>query len=1005
MFGEGGDDVKKLEAKIFCRILLITLFWVTSVSHAYAHDYLLKVDASAHRKFGLFYPATYRFKIPDNVGALSVQYRYSDGDSWGVLPARNGADTFNGVDAVRFDYANTFAYISIRFSRSSDAIYLRMVDQAGQPVDFTFDSIPTYYDDRKAAVTITLDDYADWSYSAFDPALQFLDSHSLQPTIGIIAGQVNNWGLLQGLIDKYGEKAEVASHGATHLCNAADYLYYGYEAEVVGSRDLIRARLSFPAYPYITMYIEPCGYSDTTLQSWISTGDYLASRSVRRGGGFTAWDPLLGRYGRAAISFDDYRYTDNENLLLDANAAFEQALAGGNIYHLLNHPATGLWHDNSYLLQHLNHIKGRKDVWYVPVGYLYQYHFLQERRGGLTITSHESTPGQPPANRTPVADAGSNQVVTGGTTVTLDGSRSYDPDNDPLAYSWTQLQGPVVTLSAAKTANPAFTAPETEMPLLFQLVVSDGKISSAAATVRIETLPATRTISTSVIGNGSIVCTPGTTVTNRTPVSCSVTANPYHHLSDVTIDGASQALKDTKTFSYSFGAVTANHYIVARFSLDSYSLSFVPGEGGTVAGSTSQNVSHGLSTSAVTALPDTGYHFLNWTAPDGFTSTANPLTISNVTGNRTITANFEADMFTVEFVSGGNGTISGSASQRVRYDMSAAAVTAVPTEGFHFVNWTAPGGFTSSANPLTLGNITESRTITANFAADTFDVLFVSGGNGTITGAASQRVAYGASATAVTAVSAEGFHFVKWSSPEGFSSRANPLILASITGSLTLTAQFSRDVHTVTPVSGMNGTIQPALLQVVEHGSAVSFTLTPAAGYRIATASGCGGTLKGAVYTTGSINADCSVSVAFAKDEFTVSGTVTGVGGMISCGTPVSSGGASNCTIEPEHGFALTALTDNGTDMLAAVKGNSYVIPYVVGNHSVAATFGGRSYTVSDAVRAQQLVLGKLQVSNAEIGIYDLAPLGADGRPHPDGVVDVGDVVIMLRRLVGILNW
>ena len=42
----------------------------------------------------------------------------------------------------------------------------------------------------------------------------------------------------------------------------------------------------------------------------------------------------------------------------------------------------------------------------------------------------------------PVADAGLDQLVNEGTLVKLDGTESYDPDGEIVAYYWEQLSGP-----------------------------------------------------------------------------------------------------------------------------------------------------------------------------------------------------------------------------------------------------------------------------------------------------------------------------------------------------------------------------------------------------------------------------------------------------------------------------------------------------------------------------------------------------------------------------------
>ena len=75
----------------------------------------------------------------------------------------------------------------------------------------------------------------------------------------------------------------------------------------------------------------------------------------------------------------------------------------------------------------------------------------------------------------PTADAGDPQMVAEGDRVTLNGSRSIDPENQPLGYSWRQTQGPAVTLSGADTATPTFTAPDVARTtqITFILTVTD----------------------------------------------------------------------------------------------------------------------------------------------------------------------------------------------------------------------------------------------------------------------------------------------------------------------------------------------------------------------------------------------------------------------------------------------------------------------------------------------------------------------------------------------------
>lgn len=87
-------------------------------------------------------------------------------------------------------------------------------------------------------------------------------------------------------------------------------------------------------------------------------------------------------------------------------------------------------------------------------------------------------------NQTPVADAGSNQLVPRRSDVYLAGYGS-DPEFAPVTYQWQQTGGPAVVLSDPTGRFPSFSAPVAEADLEFTLTVSDGVLSSPPAVVEV----------------------------------------------------------------------------------------------------------------------------------------------------------------------------------------------------------------------------------------------------------------------------------------------------------------------------------------------------------------------------------------------------------------------------------------------------------------------------------------------------------------------------------------
>lgn len=90
-------------------------------------------------------------------------------------------------------------------------------------------------------------------------------------------------------------------------------------------------------------------------------------------------------------------------------------------------------------------------------------------------------------NDDPIANAGQDQSVDVGETVQLNGNNSYDPNNDPLSYTWEFVSRPSnsnASLGNAQTPFPQFVA-DASGPYVIRLTVNDGNAESAPDDVTI----------------------------------------------------------------------------------------------------------------------------------------------------------------------------------------------------------------------------------------------------------------------------------------------------------------------------------------------------------------------------------------------------------------------------------------------------------------------------------------------------------------------------------------
>ena len=94
-------------------------------------------------------------------------------------------------------------------------------------------------------------------------------------------------------------------------------------------------------------------------------------------------------------------------------------------------------------------------------------------------------------NRAPTVDAGPDQTVFSGETVTLAGTGS-DPDGDPMTFLWSETTGgPVVMIVDSDQPVASFVAPDVtqDTDLVFRLTVNDGRGGMATDDVKVMVRP------------------------------------------------------------------------------------------------------------------------------------------------------------------------------------------------------------------------------------------------------------------------------------------------------------------------------------------------------------------------------------------------------------------------------------------------------------------------------------------------------------------------------------
>ena len=140
-----------------------------------------------------------------------------------------------------------------------------------------------------------------------------------------------------------------------------------------------------------------------------------------------------------------------------------------------------------------------------------------------------------------------------------------------------------------------------------------------------------------------------------------------------------------------------------------YTLSFITAGSGSLHGVPVQRLAQGGSATSLSALPASGYQFVNWSGTGGFLATAaNPLTVANVSADMTITANFAAS------VSGSCGSSDGAALSALPGTGLCATGSASTVTGSGPWTWSCLGSHGGTATNCSANSATQVLTLTVS---------------------------------------------------------------------------------------------------------------------------------------------------------------------------------------------------------------------------------------------------------------------------------------------------
>ncbi|MGA2093622.1 MAG: hypothetical protein ABSH16_09470 [Sedimentisphaerales bacterium] len=260
-------------------------------------------------------------------------------------------------------------------------------------------------------------------------------------------------------------------------------------------------------------------------------------------------------------------------------------------------------------------VQNQAGTTYDPPGALaagVQYYWRIDERNGSGVTTgtvwNFTTLALPAQASAPSPSTGATAVDVNVILSWTAGARATSHD----VYFGTASTPPFVQNQAGTTYDPP-GALANGTTYYWQINERNGSGSTAGPLWSFTTIYK-RTLTSSSTDGGNVT-TPGEGAfqyDHATVVNLVATADAHYHFVNWTGTAVTAGKVASPTSASTTVQMDADYTVIANFAIDTFTLTYTAGDNGTISGTSPQTVDYNTNGAAVTAVANTGYHFVKW---------------------------------------------------------------------------------------------------------------------------------------------------------------------------------------------------------------------------------------------------------------------------------------------------------------------------------------------------------------------------------------------------------